>query len=194
VYICQKNVHLNSIICAFEFCDYKVNYSPNDNLSFNWSTFVGTDDPDETRRMRYFNNFYSQFQWTKKFHFIVGFDLGMQQIAKGSSEYDTWIAPVIIGQYTINKLWKTALRLEYYQDEKGVIIPTETINGFQTTGFSLNIDYAPAQNIVCRLEGRWLYSKDAVFETKTRMANNNFIIGTSIAIKFLEMIGNKSTR
>jgi hypothetical protein len=93
---------------------------------------------------------------------------------------------VIIAQYEINSIWKTAFRAEYYQDKNGVIISTNTPNGFRTTGLSLNFDYAPTKNIVCRLEGRWLSSKDAIFETTTRSSNNNFIIGTSIAIKFLE--------
>jgi dTDP-4-dehydrorhamnose 3,5-epimerase-like enzyme len=34
-----------------------------------------------------------------------------------------------------------AIRGEYYNDENGVIINTETINGFQTYGYSLNFDY-----------------------------------------------------
>lgn len=153
-------------------------------ITFNWSTFVGTDDPDTTRRMRYFNNFYGQFQFTKKFGLIVGFDIGTQQRTKNSSIYDLWFSPVIIGQFAINKNWKTAVRAEYYLDETGIIIPTGTINGFKTTGLSLNFDYSPTQNIICRLEGRWLNSKDNIFETKTTPTNNNFIVGTSIAIKF----------
>jgi hypothetical protein len=33
------------------------------------------------------------------------------------------------------------------------------------------------------LEGRWLNSEDHIFETKTISTNNNFILGTSIAVK-----------
>ena len=165
----------------------QVNYSPTEKITLNWSTFIGTDDPDTTRRMRYFNNLYGQFQLTERIGLIAGFDIGTQQRLKGSSDYDVWLSPIIIGQYTINKTWKTALRAEYYQDETGIIIPTGTINGFQTTGLSLNLDYSPTQYIVCRLEGRWLNSKDNIFETKTASTNNNFIIGISIAIKFPEV-------
>jgi hypothetical protein len=166
----------------------QINFSPTPSTTFNWSTFVGTDDPDTLRRMRYFNNFYGQFQLTKRVGLITGFDIGTQQKFKGSSSFDYWFTPVIIVQYAINKSWKTTLRAEYYQDEKGVIIPTGTNNGFSTAGFSYNIDYSPTQNIVCRLEGRWLNSKDNLFETKTSSTNNNFIIGTSLAIKFEETL------
>ena len=138
--------------------------------------------------MRYFNNFYGQFQLTKQIHLISGFDIGIQQRSKESSDYDFWFSPVIIGQLAINQNLHTAIRAEYYQDRTGIIIPTGTVNGFRTSGLSFNLDYSPIQNIICRLEGRWLNSKDNVFETKTSPTNNNFIIGTSIAVRFSETI------
>ena len=166
----------------------QIKFSPTEKVTLNWSTFIGTDDPDTTRRMRYFNNLYGQFQLTEKFGLTTGFDIGIQQSIKGSSDCDLWFSPVIIGQYAINKSWKTAIRAEYYNDVTGIIIPTTTPNGFNTKGLSANLDYSPTQNIICRLEGRWLNSKDKIFETKTTLTNNNFIIGTSIAIKFSETL------
>jgi hypothetical protein len=166
----------------------QVIYKPNEKTSLNWSSFIGTDDPDATRRMRYFNNFYGQFQLSKNFSFITGFDVGVQQQSKNSSTYDYWLSPVFIGQLTINEKWKTAFRAEYYQDKTGVIIPRMTENGFQTTGVSLNLDYSPAQNISCRIEARWFNSKDTIFETSTNPSNNNFFIGTSLAIRFAEQL------
>ncbi len=169
----------------------QLNFSPSDKFTFNWSTFIGTDDPDVLRRMRYFNNLYGQFQFTDKFGLITGFDAGVQQTVKGSSSYEYWLSPVIIAQFAISKTWKTALRGEYYEDQWGVIIPTGTMNVFQTTGVSLNVDYAPTENIMCRLEGRWLNSKDNIFPTKAAPTNNNFIIGASIAVRFSEVLNEK---
>ena len=166
----------------------QVNFSPTNKTTLNWSTFIGTDDPDITRRIRYFNNLFGQFQLTEKLVLIAGADIGAQQETKGSSIYNIWFSPTVIGQFYINKSWTTTIRAEYYQDETAIMIPTGTMNGFRTSGISLNVDYSPAQNIICRLEGRWLNSKDKVFETKTTPSNNNFIIGTSIAIKFSEKI------
>ncbi len=163
-------------------------YKPTQKVTLNWSTFIGTDDPDSTRRMRYFNNFYGQYQVTEKFALLPGFDLGTQQSVKNSSVYELWFSPVLIGQYILNKTWKAALRAEYYQDKTGIIIPTSTSNGFQTTGLSLNLDYAPNQNILCRVEGRWLHSKDPIYETKSSSTNNNFILAASIAFKFWETL------
>lgn len=157
---------------------------PNEKITFNWSTFIGTDDPDTTRRMRFFNNLYGQFQLTNKIGLITGFDIGNQQQSKGSSEYQYWFSPVIIARYSFNDHWTTAFRAEYYHDKSGVIIPTATINGFKTMGFSLNIDYAPANNVACRLEGRWLNSQDKIFARNSSLTENDFFITASIAIKF----------
>lgn len=169
----------------------QVNFSPNQKITLNWSTFIGTDDPDTTRRIRYFNNFYGQFQISEKFDLVTGFDIGTQQAANESSTYNYWFSPVFIGRYTINNIWKTAIRTEYYQDKTGIIIPTETHEGLQTTGISLNLDYAPGRNIVWRIEGRWLASRDNIFETPSHMTANNFFIATSLAIKFLEVLNTR---
>jgi hypothetical protein len=162
----------------------QVNFSPSDKITLNWSTFIGTDDPDTTRRMRVFNNFYGQFQFSKKYTLIAGFDIGFQQRIKSSTTYDLWFSPVIIGQYNFNKNWKTAIRAEYYQDETGIIIPTNNINGFRTSGISLNVDYSPTPNVICRIEGRALKSKDNIFQKGTGFISDNLFIVTSIAILF----------
>jgi hypothetical protein len=166
----------------------QVCYNPSEKLKMNWSTFIGTDDPDSIRRMRYFNNLYGQIQVTKKIGLIAGFDFGAQQKSKNDSNYNVWFSPVLIGQYAINKRWKTAIRAEYYQDEKGVIIPTASINGFKTTGVSWNFDYSPIPSLSWRIECRWLNSKDKIFEKNETATSNNFFIGTSLAIKFSEAL------
>ena len=158
-------------------------FRPQETIVLNWSSFIGTDDSDINRRIRYFNNFYGQFQLSDKLAFITGFDLGIQQRMKNSSVYDFWLSPVVIGQYSMGKGWKTAIRAEYYQDKKGIIIPSSTAHGFRTTGLSINLDYEPSKNIVCRLEGRWLKSKDRIFETSTIPTSRNLIIASSIAIR-----------
>lgn len=167
----------------------QLHYKASDQFALNWSTFIGTDDPDATRRMRYFNNMYGQFQLSQRLQFIAGFDVGAQQAEMGSSRYDLWYSPVIIGQYAFNETWGAALRAEYYQDKQGVIIPTMTPNGFKTSGVSINVDYSPVPNLACRLEARWFDSQDAVFETRKNRSSSNFFIGGSIAIEFMEMIG-----
>jgi hypothetical protein len=162
----------------------QINYTISDKITINWSTFVGTDDPDSLRRMRYFNNLYGQFQVGKRLKLTTGFDIGVQQHTKGSVKYDYWLSPIVIGQFMLSESWKTSIRAEYYQDETGIIISTSTPNGFNTVGISLNLDYAPTKNIMCRIEGRWLQSQDNIFESTPSNTNSNFVVGGSIALKF----------
>jgi hypothetical protein len=162
----------------------QIKYMKSESLTFNWSTFIGTDDPDTTRRMRYFNNFYVQSQLTKKFGFIAGFDIGLQQVNKESKNYNVWFSPIVIVRYMWKDKWSSALRAEYYQDKEGVIIPTGTPNGFKTSGLSLNLDYSPVKNIAWRIEGRWLQSTDKIFPRLNKNVNDNFAIISSIAVQF----------
>lgn len=161
----------------------QVQFTPNTHTTFNWSTFIGTDDPDSTRRMRYFNNFYAQFKLTGKTRIISGFDIGVQQKSINSSSYNTWYSPVFILQQVLKEKWIAALRAEFYQDKFSVIIPAETSNGFRTTGLSINVDYMPVSNVQCRWEGRWLKSKDDQFIKENQFISSDFFITTSIAVK-----------
>lgn len=162
----------------------QITYSPTDKFSFNWSSFTGTDDPDSTRRLRVFNNFYSKFQLSKKLGIIAGFDIGMQQSQKHASNYHMWLSPVLIAQVKLHPKWNSALRLEYYHDENGVMIYTGTPNGFQTTGVSLNFDYLRSENMMWRIEGRMLNARDEIFERNGSPVRNNFFITTSVAVRF----------
>ena len=161
----------------------QLQYTPHITTIINWSTFIGTDDPDSTRRMRYFNNFYGIFQVNTKTSITIGIDVGAQQKNKTSSKYNWWYSPVIILHRYLSENWSAAFRVEYYQDKAGVRIPTETTNGFRTAGLSMNLDYKPANNLICRLEGRWLKSKDDQFVKENQLVNDDFFITTSIAVK-----------
>ncbi|MDW7691635.1 porin [Flammeovirgaceae bacterium SG7u.111] len=161
----------------------QVSYKPSENTTLNWSTFYGTEDPDSLRRNRFFNNVYGIFQLTDNVELIAGVDFGFQQKAKGSSENDTWVAPVLIAQYRFDEKWAAAFRAEYFKDESQVIIAPETENGFNTMGYSLNLDYRPLPKVACRIESRWLNSKDAIFTEGSNQVDSNLFVVASIAVK-----------
>ena len=162
----------------------QLKYTAGEKLLLNWSTFIGTDDPDSTRRMRYFNNVYAIVKLSKKSGLTLGFDIGLQQRAKGCTGYNNWISPVLIYNYAFTDKWAAALRGEYYEDTKGVIIATATPNGFKTAGLSLNVDYMPLPNVACRMEGRWFNSADKVFEHKGGTVRDNVFVAASLAVRF----------
>jgi len=162
----------------------QVTYTVDEKFSLNWSTFIGTDDPDKNRRMRIFNNWYGTFQLTDRLGLFAGFDIGLQQIAKGSTAYNTWFTPVAIVRYRLADQWHIAFRGEYYADSNGVIVATETGEGFKVSGWSANIDYAIHQNVLCRLEARWFGGNNAVFARRESMARDNTAVIGSISVKF----------
>ena len=164
---------------------HQITYKPSSEVTLNSSSFVGSDTPDSTKRMRYFHNLYGIFQLNEKMGLTLGFDIGTQQRAKGSSEYDIWYSPVAILKYSPNMKVNIIIRGEYYSDKNQVIIVTGTPNGFQTWGYSINLDYNIADNMMWRIEGRGLNSKDQSFvNSENKPSNQNFFMTTSLALSF----------
>jgi hypothetical protein len=157
-------------------------YKPSEELLLNYSTFIGTDKTDSARLMRYFHNLYSIFNLSNKVGLILGFDIGMEEKNINNDDFNYWYSPVGILKYSINSNWSLTARLEYYSDKNGVIISTGTPNGFQTTGYSFNIDYKPKENVSIRLEGRNFNSKDKMFLKNNQSTNNNPFITVSLAV------------
>ncbi len=160
----------------------QLQFKPSEKILLNYSTFLGTDKPDSARQLRFFHNFYSILSLSKKLGLITGFDLGSEErITTGSN---TWFAPAVIVKYTLSDNWSLAGRIEYYHDKYGVMIPSGTAKGFQTAGYSLNIDLIPAKNILVRLEGKTLCSKDAVFIKGGNAVRKNSSVCASLAASF----------
>ncbi|RFZ82684.1 porin [Mucilaginibacter terrenus] len=162
----------------------QVSYKPSDNITLNYSNYLGVEGADSVGVKRFYNNFYGIFQVTKALGLTLGFDYGSQQQGKNSSEYYHVISPVAIMRYQLATKWALAGRVEYYQDKNGVFIATGTPNGFKTTGYSLNLDYAPVSNAVIRLEGKVYDSKDDVFRRFGNPISTNPLITASFAVSF----------
>ncbi len=164
---------------------HQLTYKPNEKIILNSSSFIGNDKADDSRRMRYFHNFYGTYQVNKEFGIAAGFDVGAEQKEKGSSSYNIWYTPTLILRYSPSERLSIAARGEYYQDKNGVIISTGTPDGFKTFGYSVNVDYYILSNVVWRTELRNLHSKDAVFiDRDSDLQKNSLSAVTSLAISF----------
>lgn len=164
---------------------HQVTFKPTDRITLNSGSFIGNDKPDSTRRMRYFHNFYALFQVSDQFGITAGFDMGMEQKEKGSDEYHTWYTPVLLAKYAPTDKFSLTARGEYYQDKDGVLIATGTPSGFQTWGYSLNVDYHILSNLVWRTEVRNLSSKEAVFTKRDGPATRYSTVAiTALAVSF----------
>ncbi len=164
---------------------HQLTYKPNEKIALNSSSFIGNDKADDSRRMRYFHNFYGIYQVNKEFGIAAGFDVGAEQKEKGSSTYNIWYTPTLILRYSPSERLSIAARGEYYQDKNGVIISTGTPDGFKIFGYSINTDYYILSNVVWRTELRTFRSKDAIFTDRdSALKKNSFLAITSLAISF----------
>jgi hypothetical protein len=160
----------------------QLQYRPSGSLLFNWSSFVGNEMPDSlASRLRIFNDFYIQKQLSDKSSVAVVFDIGLQKQAGGDS-YDAWHAASLMAKQTLNVRWALAGRVEYYMDKEGIIVPTGTPRNFQVASASLNLDYAPASNLLWRLEARGFSSKDAIYPSRTNLKTTDGVVTLSAAV------------
>lgn len=159
----------------------QVTFKPNDNITLNYSTFLGNDKPDSVRQTRFFNNFYAIIKFSERFGLTTGFDFGVEKKGITQKGSYTWYSPVLIARYKLTEHWTIAGRMEQYADKNGVII----VNDFKMNGISFNLDYAPGRNALLRIEGRWLKSHNNYFqEHNGGFRDQNFCLSTSLALSF----------
>lgn len=154
-------------------------YKPSARVTFNYSNFIGTDKPDSLKAFRHFHNLYFQFEPTQKFGIIAGFDIGFEKSV--NNKFKSWYSPVVILRQRIGKKTAVAFRGEYYRDRNEVIISTGSTNGFQTAGFSSNVDYAINDKIKMRFEAKMYHSKDKIFSSNA--SKSNYSLTSNLTIK-----------
>jgi hypothetical protein len=111
-------------------------------------------------------------------------DMGVQQRLRGSSVYDPWFSPIVIGQVKWNQKLKSALRIEYYQDRTGIRVKNDHPNGFATTAVSVNMDYSIWKGLLWRIEASNYRSRDQVFLYPETPTATNFFLISSLAYRF----------
>ena len=154
-------------------------YTPNEQTTLNWSTFIGEAD-DLERRVRIYNNFFGEFIVNDNLRFIAGLDIGALESANATKSYDMWYIPSLLAKYTLDKQNAIGARVEYVNDTGGAIING---NGFgaNTIGVSSNYDYYPEKNVALRAEARVL--QDVNHAYKNNKAQTLFLTA-SLALKF----------
>lgn len=162
----------------------QITYKPNIKTTYNFSTYIGNEQPDIVRKFRYFNNLYAQYKLNDKTSFTAGFDLGFQESELDDKNFDCWFSPILIAQYKPTSKIQLGFRGEYYQDKNEVIVNTGTDKGFDVFGGSINFDYLISENAMFRIEARSLSSRDKIFQHYEKPVNYNTFFTTSIALSF----------
>jgi Putative beta-barrel porin-2, OmpL-like. bbp2 len=161
----------------------QVQFKPNDLLLLTSCSFFGNEKPDSTRQKRYFHDFYLTWQLLPAGKLAAVFDIGMER-KLNKPGFNTWYSPALLAHYRLTNQLALAARMEYYSDKNGVIISTATPQGFKTSGYSLNLDYALNSNVLMRVEGRLLDSRDAIFTRSNKATDGSIAITSSLAVSF----------
>ena len=172
----------------------QVQYRPSPKLTLNWSSFLGSDRPDSLKQTRFFNNFYAIINPVGKFGVILGFDIGSDRPPyldgrRIDGRNFVWASPVLIARYAIGSRSYVAGRVEYYEDEYGVVTGIQTPGGFKMLGCSLNYDHAILPNrdagpALLRIEGKLYASPGPFFETDNGLSRTNASLTTSLVVSF----------
>lgn len=160
----------------------QISFRPDPDWLLNWSTFAGNDFPDSLRRWRYFSNLYAIGQISPKLGITVGFDLGAQQAATYSTNYQLWYTPILLLRCTTGKNSVIVFGAEYYDDRHEVLVNTMTAGGFQNWGYSINYDLKIGNYFLCRVEARMFNSKDEIFTRNNLPAKTNFCLSSSFCV------------
>jgi hypothetical protein len=140
----------------------QVQYKVNDHLLLNWSSYLGNEQTVDSLKAsyRFFNDCYLFFN-KGKWSVVALFDIGRQNV---NDTVRVWHTANFKARYNITPKIALAGRAEYYSDPHSVIItPLSPTKGFEVYGFSANVDYTPASDVLLRLEGRSLTAKNPVF-------------------------------
>ncbi len=163
----------------------QLTYKPSKTVLINSSTFVGSDTPDSSRRMRYFHNLYTILRLSERISLTLGFDAGMEQKQKGSSSMNLWYTPVVLLRNQLSSNKAVTIRGEYYQDKDGVIISKQNSHSFSVWGLSSNFDWSVSPQVLWRIEGRWLHGSNPVFAQQNgTFKRANFVATAALCFSF----------
>lgn len=156
-------------------------YKPNENNLLNWSTFIGKEFYGTDLGFRYFSNFYWDSKWHPKWHTVIGFDYGLQDVAPNGTKLVNWFSPVLINQYSIHSKWQITHRIEYYQDTQNVLLTSYNLP-FKTIGNSINFDFLVNSKFKLRTEGKWYHATQNIFDENTQ--KDNFSVTSTLSFEF----------
>ena len=157
----------------------------NEDLKLIYNNYFGDEGVVSTKlRFRTYHNFIIQWTTSEKWQHIYSFDIG-EQSQQNNHGVDPWFGTALTIRRILNIDQSLALRVEYYNDRHQANVITETANGFQVSGASLNFDQKILLNTLWRTELRGLYSKNKIYPQDASSKNrlDGFIV-TSLSAWF----------
>ncbi len=123
-------------------------------MQWNWSTFVGSTTPDSVGLWRFYNNFYLMAN-DDTTGLTLGFDVGLQQSRKVASAVGS--GPLAMWRQRLGRGWWGVSRVEFFNDEDRVIMPTPR----PILSVSAGADKRITESVLWRIEARWMGNDEA---------------------------------
>ncbi|MGE3609565.1 MAG: outer membrane beta-barrel protein [Bacteriovoracaceae bacterium] len=137
--------------------------------TFTYNNFLGDEqvvpNPKTSQfnsRFRGYHNFIVQFLKNDEWNFLGAIDIG-HQAQQNNNGVDVWGASTLTVRKVINKIEAVAFRAEYYNDRHQANVVTNSRNGFQVVGASMNYDQKIDSDALWRTELRGFSSKDKIY-------------------------------
>ncbi len=156
-----------------------------DAITFTYNNFMGDEEVvSDKSRFRVYHNFILLYSQSDRWQYLAAFDVGHQS-QQDKDGVDGWFATTFTTRHVMNSLQSMALRFEYYSDPHEANIVTNTQNGFQVFGASLNFDQKLDENVMWRSELRGFSSRDEIYPQGSGGKNrlNGFLV-TSMSAWF----------
>ncbi|EKB49072.1 hypothetical protein B879_02338 [Cecembia lonarensis LW9] len=155
-----------------------INHRPIEGLEINYANYFGNEGLDPIRLLRFFNNFYTQYQigaWGLTF----GADYGIQEAYFGNP--NNWYGLTLSLRREVSDKFFLAGRAEHYSDPRGIILS----RGLEVSGLSCNLDYRYNATTLFRLEGRQFISPRGVFSLPGgTFSKGNTAVTASFSLNF----------
>lgn len=161
----------------------QIEFRPSHYLLFNWNNYLGNESAaiDSVKGVRYFTDIYLIYS-KKKLSMSSCLYYGIQENLDSMLRW--WQANAIC-RYAFTPLLSGSFRIEYFADMKGaLVLPITSVNGFETVGMSLGIDFKLEDNILFRTEARQFVSNKDIFTYKGEPASSSVTLTASLCAWF----------
>lgn len=160
----------------------RVLVKPSSELTLNWSTYAGNEQPRGLPALlRFHNNLWAEWKPSSAWTLVLMGDLCLQETATDTSAKQ-WYAGVI-SSHALSDVFRVTARVEHYNDPKSIFIVTPDGKPFQTTAASANLDFRPNPAFLIRCEVRSMFAGDDVFPSNDGLTSSEtyFTLSTSVA-------------
>lgn len=159
---------------------------------FNWGMFLGDEAPRHQRAaLRWYNNIFAKIWLNDRWIVAPQLDLGWEQQQTTGRSKKPWAPWQSLGfsvRYAVTDKHGVAARYDRTRDPSTIIpeLNTGTPHGWNSNGYTLTYEYLYSAALTFRLEGRYVKSKDAIFQTdsKTKLSDEDSFLTSQIALSF----------